>query len=672
MRTAARRGSGLLRGVLQSRGKATPALAEEARLVSLTVNGKPVSVPEGSNILDATRALGIHVPTLCQHPRLPTTPGTCRLCQVETDKGVQIACGTPVWEGMHVDTSSQRVTETVKGVLAMFKANHPKDCMNCDAAGRCEFQDLIARYDVKDPLPRLRDFSVDWAEKMDEQGAEYHDSTRRGRGTALTIDLEKCVKCGRCVTMCQDVQHMNILGWVHRGREVHPGVLVQDSLSHSKCIECGQCSTVCPVGAIVEHTEWRKVLDELETRKKVLVVQTAPSVRVSIGEEMVTAQRMLGFDYVFDSNFSADLTIMEEGAPGGVRQFPGRGKAWCPLGCTELLQRLAAAWGGGGGEAADAAAGGAGAHAHHGPGPLPMFTSCCPAWINFVEKSYPELLPHISSCKSPQMMMGAVVKHYWANKMGLKPEDVCLKIPLASLPEGQFDNPLGEGTGAAALFGATGGVMEAALRTAYELATGESLPKLEVDAVRGLQGVKAATIALPANPTTEARGEGACAAGIAGKEVRVAVCSGIGNAVTLLKQMKAGEAQYDFVEVMACPGGCIGGGGQPKTHDPTAVLQRMQAIYDIDGRETVRKSHENASIKKIYADFFGEPGGERSHKLLHTHYTDLSRDTLPSVREMTKDDEAAAREEPPPTELHTLASSRLKKIGLVGNPTRRR
>lgn len=675
-----RGGRGWLR-TLQERAQSAAAVPaeESAKKIGLTVNGKHVEVPEGSTILDATRALGIHVPTLCQHPRLPTTPGTCRVCQVETDRGTQIACGTPVYEGMRVETSSQRVNDAVRGVLSLFKANHPRDCMNCDAAGKCEFQDLIARYNIKGQLPPLAQVSPEWAEFKEDHAEEYHDST----SMALSIDLEKCVKCGRCITMCQDVQKMNILGWVNRGRETHPGVISSDELAHTKCIECGQCSTVCPVGAIVEHTEWRQVLNELETRKKVMVCQTAPSIRVSIGEEvgmapgsfttgkMVTAQRMMGFDYVFDANFSADLTIMEEG--------------------TELLQRLLHAWSG------PSAEGGHGESGHHAPGPLPMFTSCCPAWINLVEKSYPELIPHVSTCKSPQMMMGAVVKHYWTQKMGLKPEDVCLvgvmpcvakkhetervefrnedgtydcdlvvttrefghilrhkKIPLASLPDGEFDNPLGEGTGAAQLFGATGGVMEAALRTAYEVATGESLPKLEIDAVRGMQSIKAATIVLPDNEKTRANGA-------AGKEVRVAVASGIANALELLRQMRAGEAHYDFIEVMACPGGCIGGGGQPKTQDPTAVSKRMAATYKVDREQKVRKSHENESIKRIYAEFFGAPGAELAHKLLHTKYTDLSRETLPSVKEMTKDDELRAAAD-------STSHHRLRKISLHGVP----
>ncbi|KAL4447934.1 hypothetical protein ABPG75_005153 [Micractinium tetrahymenae] len=712
-------------------GTALAAAAEEYAKthpkIKLTVNGKEVTVPEGSSILTACQAAGTYVPTLCTHPRLPTTPGTCRICMVDTGPGhLQPACATPAWDGMKVQTATDRVQENIRGVLSLMKANHPADCMNCDASGRCEFQDLISRYNVKDVLPKLRAYSHEWDAEVEADYDHYHDSS----STALTLDLEKCIKCGRCVTMCNQVQQMNVLGMINRSRHVHPGVLIEDALDTSKCIECGQCSSVCPTGAIVEHSEWRRVVDALENKTKVMVIQTAPSVRVSIGEElglapgtvetgqMVSAQRALGFDYVFDANFSADLTIMEEG--------------------TELLQRLAAHWQreevhshhpasaiaraaaasslNGAADTnvvmaapAGAEAAAAGEHAHgeghgHAPGPLPMFTSCCPAWINLVEKSYPELIPHLSSCKSPQMMMGALVKHYWAGKMGLKPEDVCLvgvmpctakkheteraefrsaggaydcdmvittrefghilrykKIPMASLAPSEFDNPLGQGTGAAVLFGATGGVMEAALRTAYELSTGEPLPGLELGAVRGTKGIKEAAVKLPVNPTT-------VKAGTAGKEIRVAVASGIGNARHLLQRMQAGEVHYDFVEVMACPGGCIGGGGQPKTHDPEAVLKRMGAIYQIDKDAPLRRSHENESIQRIYADFFGQPGGELAHKLLHTHYTDHSVDTQPTARDLLEGSGGVSER----AAATAAGARRYKRIAMVGDPEKRK
>ena len=391
------------------------------------------------------------------------------------------------------------------------------------------------------------------------------------------------------------------------------------------------------------------MLDELESKRKVMVAVTAPAVRVAIGEEvglapgtatvgqMVAAQRALGFDYVLDVDFAADLTIMEEG--------------------TELLNRLKAAWG-----LLEAPA--EGSHGHgHAPGPLPMFTSCCPGWITLVEKSYPELIPHLSTCKSPQQMMTALVKRYFAQKVGVKPEDVCVvsfmpctakkheaerpeqqrpdepqdtdyvlttrefghllrlkNVPLASMDESKFDSVMGNSTGAAVIFGATGGVMEAALRTAYEIVAGQPLPKLEIEAIRGLKGVKEAVVTLPDDAPPA----------VAGKELRIAVASGIGNARHLLKAMKEGKTpEYHFIEVMACPGGCIGGGGQPKTTDPAAVVKRMGAIYSLDERSVLRKSHENPEVQKLYGEFLKEPGGELSHELLHTTYSDRSHLTLP-------------------------------------------
>lgn len=617
--------------------------AQDAKKAKVTINSKPIQVPEGTSILHAATQLGLYIPTLCTHPRLPTTPGTCRICLVEQGGRLVPACATPVTDGMEVETDTPAVKDSIRGTLALLKANHPLDCMNCDADGRCEFQTLIKRYNVGDEIPSLRSLHHEWDDEVQSDFEALHLTTTGHDGpttAAIDIDLEKCLKCGRCVTACGLVQEMNVLGWQGRGQDRHPAVL-SEALDLSKCIECGQCSSVCPVGAIKERSEWRAVLDELESKRKVMVAMTAPAVRVAIGEEvgqgpgavnvgqMVSAQRELGFDYVLDVDFAADLTIMEEG--------------------TELLQRLQSAWGLASQEQA---------------GPLPMFTSCCPGWVTLVEKSYPELIPNLSTCKSPQQMMGAVVKRHFAFKLGIKPEDMCLvsfmpctakkheaereeqlrkgelhdvdyvlttrefghllrtkNIPLASLPESNFDSPLGASTGAAVIFGATGGVMEAALRTAYEVVSGQPLPKLEVDEIRGLRGVKEAVVKLPGNAPE----------GVAGKEIRVAVASGIGNARHLLQAMEEGSAPtYDFIEVMACPGGCIGGGGQPKTQDPAAVLKRMGAIYSLDQRSALRKSHDNPEIQKLYEEFLKSPGGELSHELLHTRYTDRSHQTLPA------------------------------------------
>lgn len=626
--------------------------------VHANINGKQVEVPTGTSILEAARSIGVHIPTLCTHPRLVAmgtkAPGTCRLCLVDVRGRLVPACATPVHEGLEVETDTQQVKGNVVGVLAMLRANHPNDCMKCESSGRCEFQDLITRYRVDGHLPKLRDFSHEWDEQLDHEFVARHDDST----ASLLFDFDKCLKCGRCVTACNAIQNVGVLGMVDRGRHRHPGKLSDTPLDFTKCIECGQCSSVCPTDAIHERPHWQEVLDIIESGRKTVVVQSAPAVRVAIGEEvglapgevttgqMVAAQRALGFNYVFDTNFSADVTIMEEG--------------------TELLKRLQAKWAaqeaGGQGQAAHQQAGSREAEEEQ-EGPLPLFTSCCPAWINAVEKSYPELIPHLSTCKSPQMMLGAIIKRVWAPEMGLDPHEVVsvsimpctakkheatmhkftdpasgahdvdfvlttrefgqmlrhCKVPLASLATSEFDSALGSSTGAAALFGASGGVMEAAVRTVYALVTGRNLPRLELDAVRGLQGVKEATLSLK-HP------EG----GGIDREVRVAVASGIGNARHLLERMRKGEVQYDVVEVMACPAGCIGGGGQPKSSDPAVLLKRMGGIYAIDKDMPMRQSHENKEVARLYeSDLEGAPGSHRAHHLLHTQYEDLSQATVP-------------------------------------------
>jgi len=506
--------------------------------------------------------------------------------------------------------------------------------MSCDVNGKCEFQDLITRYKVP-KWPKLKDVSEDYREHSSHWNL-YDQSSY-----AIKLDLEKCIKCSRCVTTCEEVQGMNVLGMFNRGRDRHIGFVYESDMDLSKCISCGQCVSVCPVGALSERTEWREVLDLLQSKRKIMVAQTAPAVRVAIGEElglapgtistgqMVAALKALGFDYVFDTDFSADLTIMEEG--------------------FELIGRLKKAWGL---EKDDKG---------HGSTALPMFTSCCPAWVQLVEKDYPELIPHLSSCKSPQQMLGAVAKEYWAKNAGLKPEDVVMvsvmpctakkheaerpemgtdegaphvdyvlttrelgrmfrhqRIPMAALEAQQYDNPMGVGSGAAVLFGNSGGVMEAAVRTVYEVLSGKELPAVKLDAVRGLKGVKAATLSLPLQGTDLV------------KDVRIAVASGVANVKELLKKIESGEEAYDFVEVMSCPGGCIGGGGQPKTKGQGVLEARMRAVYNIDDKSTLRKSHLNPQIKELYTKFLKEPNGETSHKLLHTKYEDKSQQVLPA------------------------------------------
>lgn len=594
------------------------------------------------------------MPVLCKHPKLPNTPGSCRVCMVEVDGRVKPACCTPAWDGAVINTDTEEVKHTVTGTLALLRANHPEDCMSCDVNGKCEFQDLIYRYKVP-KWPKLKEVSEDYMEHTAH--AHVYDQS----SFAINLDLEKCIKCSRCVTTCEEVQGMNVLGMFNRGRDRHIGFIYETDLELSKCIECGQCVSVCPVGALYEKTDWREVMQLLQSKRKIMVAQTAPAVRVAIGEEagmapgsistgqMVAGLRAVGFDYVFDTDFAADLTIMEEG--------------------TELLHRLKQAWGLEKGE---------------GPPPaLPMFTSCCPAWVSLVETDYPELIPHLSSCKSPQQMMGAAVKEVWCKQMGLKPEDVVMvsvmpctakkheanrpemgrkgyqdvdyvlttrelgrlfrynKVNMASLPNEKYDSPMGTGSGAGVLFGNSGGVMEAAVRTVHEVVTGKELPqRLRLDAVRGLKHIKEAALdlALPDNTT---------------KTVKVAVASGIANARELIEEIKAGRAQYDFVEVMSCPGGCIGGGGQPKTRGHDVLQKRMNAVYDIDQHARLRKSHENPEVQAVYAQYFGEPNSHKSHELLHTHYTEKSAGKTLGYSDSAK----AASQLPPEVEAAKKAQS---------------
>jgi len=583
-------------------------MAAAAGKVKLTVNGKTVEVPAGTTLLDACNSTGANVPSLCYHPRLPST-GVCRVCLVDVDQGngwskLVSSCTTPASNGMKVTTDSSKVKESVKWALSLMRANHPNSCMTCDANGRCEFQELLYRYDIQEPFPT----------KTVPKDNNYDDDS----SPAIRRAMDKCVKCGRCVRMCQLVQNINVLGFENRGVAEVPSTLANQPLSFTQCIECGQCASVCPTGAITERSDVTRVLELMGSKRdKIVIAQTAPAVRVALGEEMnmaagqatvgqmVAGLRRLGFDYVFDTDFSADLTIMEEG--------------------SELLDRLEKG------------------------GPFPMFTSCCPGWVSFVEKMYPEYCNNLSTARSPQQMMGSMIKSYFAKKLNVKAEDIVVvsvmpctakkfeatrpefakdgvkdvdivlttrelghlmrlkKVPLGSLPPSDYDKPLGLSTGAAVIFGASGGVMEAAVRTAYEVSVGKPLPSLDLHDFRGFAGIKQTTAEL-----VKKNGEKV--------KVRLAVCNGIANARLAIEKMKSGEAMWDFIEVMTCPGGCIGGGGQPKSLDPAAIRKRMETIYGLDAESPLRKSHENPAVAELYKDFLGKPLSHLSHDLLHTHY----------------------------------------------------
>ncbi|AKI96921.1 NADH-dependent [FeFe] hydrogenase, group A6 [Kosmotoga pacifica] len=580
--------------------------------VTIIVDGKEYQVNEDQTILEACRSIGIDIPTLCYHPALSVV-GSCRVCVVEVEgaRNLAPACATKVADGMVIRTNSDRVKKSVKFNLGLLLSNHPNDCMTCDVNGRCEFQDLIYQYNVKDMFPK------------ELRNVPYDESS-----PSLFRDMNKCIACGRCVRACEELQGLSILSMVNRGHHSLPLPALGAPIVATDCINCGQCATVCPVGAITERMEFRRVLEELDRHEKVLIVQTAPAVRVALGEEfgeepgtistgkMVAALRRLGFDYVFDTNFAADLTIMEEG--------------------SELLDRV------------------------KNGGKFPMFTSCCPGWVNLMEKLYPEFTENLSSAKSPHEMLGALVKTYFAERIGKNPEDIFVvsimpctakkdeatreqlkvkgvdgvdvvlttrelgklikmkKIPYESLPEEEYDKPLGISTGAAVIFGTTGGVMEAALRTAYELYTGKELPKLDFEDVRGLAGVKETVVNLD------------------GKELKVAVAHGGANVIKLMEKLRNGEVYYDFIEIMACPGGCIGGGGQPKSNKPGYLEKRMEAIYSIDEMSTLRKSHENPAVLKLYEEYLGEPLSHLSHELLHTHYRDRKESVLKRKKELER------------------------------------
>ena len=585
----------------------------EQNKINLTIDNRPVSVEKGTTILDAAKACGIEIPTLC-HINLKGTcvnnhPASCRICVVEVAgrRNLAPACATACMEGMEVHTSSVRVLKARRTVLELILSNHPHDCLTCAKSGNCELQDLARKL-------KINETPFDGGEKT------CHPVEKT---VSIVRDMNKCILCRRCETMCNEVQTVGAIGAMGRGFETTIGPAFGLKLSESECTYCGQCVAVCPVGALTEVDNTGRLINDLANPDKIVIVQTAPAVRVAIGEEfgnpagtivtgkLVSALKQLGFNYVFDTDFAADLTIMEEG--------------------SELLGRLQAFLAG------DKTV------------KLPILTSCCPAWVNFFEHQFPDMLDIPSTARSPQQMFGSIAKTWWAEKMGIPREKLvvvsvmpCLakkyecgrdefktndnpdvdyslstrelaalikeaNIDFNSLEDNDFDAPLGESTGASVIFGATGGVMEAALRTAYELHTGKTLDKVDFTEVRGLEGVRSATINLD------------------GFDLKVGIAHGLGNARHLLEDIRSGKNEYHAIEIMACPGGCVGGGGQPLHHGDVNVIDaRRKAVYEEDCNKPLRKSHENPYIKQLYEEFLGKPLSEKAHALLHTHYFDKS------------------------------------------------
>lgn len=571
-------------------------------MVNIKINNMPLSVPKGISILEAARMAGIEIPTLCYLKKINEI-GACRICMVEVKgaRSLVTACVYPVNEGMEIFTNTERVRKSRKMTLELILSTHDRKCLSCVRSGTCELQQLCKEFGVDD------EGRFDGANPVHE----YDDSAIH-----MIRDNGKCILCRRCVAACQ-AQHISVIGANARGFDTHIGSAFERPLDSVACVSCGQCIVNCPTGAIYEKDDTAKVLEAINDPEKFVVVHTAPSIRVTLGEcfgmhigtnvqgKMVAALRRLGFDKVFDTDFGADLTIVEE--------------------ANEFLGRV------------------------QNGGVLPMITSCSPGWIKYCEHYYPDMLDHLSTCKSPQQMSGAIIKTWYAEKMGIDPKDIVVVgimpctakkfetkrddqaasgypdvdyslttrelgrmiesagIYFKHLPDEEFDNPLGDSTGAAVIFGATGGVMEAALRTAVEKLSGEELKSLDFTEVRGAEGIKEASYT------------------VNGMEIKVCVVSGLANANAIMEKVKNGTADYHFIEIMGCPGGCVNGGGQPIQH---AVVRnfvdlkarRAAALYEADKDMPLRKSHESEAVKRLYAEFLGEPGSHKAHEVLHTSY----------------------------------------------------
>ncbi|MTI70429.1 MAG: 2Fe-2S iron-sulfur cluster binding domain-containing protein [Firmicutes bacterium] len=577
--------------------------------VTVIIDNQEVQVPADYTVLQAARSNNVHIPTLCYLEGINEV-GACRMCLVEVEgaRGLQTSCTLKVSDGMVVKTNTKKVREARKATLELLLSDHDRECLTCDRNRNCELQTLAEELGIKDVAFE------------GEKNVNYEDTS----SPSIVRDPNKCILCGRCVGVCNDVQKVGVLGFTNRGFDTVVGPAFDKKMDEIPCINCGQCIAACPVGALKEKEEIDYVWEAIEDDNKHVVVQTAPAVRAALGEEfglkmgtsvtgkMVAALRRLGFDKIFDTDFAADLTIMEEG--------------------HELLDRL------------------------QNGGKLPMITSCSPGWIKYCEHYYPEFIDNLSSCKSPHEMLGAVIKSYYAEINDIDPKDIYVvsimpctakkfeadreelaasgypdvdavlttrelakmvkqtRVDFVELPDEDFDEVLGESTGASVIFGATGGVMEAALRTVAEVVTGEQLEALDFEQVRGTKGIKEATVNLN------------------GTEVKVAVVHSTGQASKLLDQVKSGEKDYHFIEVMGCPGGCVTGGGQPhiKPEDrfkKDVKAERAKALYTEDKSKKIRKSHENPMIKKIYDDYFEKPNSHKAHELLHTHY--VKRENYP-------------------------------------------